>query len=377
MDPQSLIDPSQSPLPAPWWFIQFFKVLGYTLHTVPMNLWYAGIPVAMLLCVKGTQQGRCMVGRLMSQMPIWIAFGINFGIVPLLFVQLAYYKVFYPATILMAWFWLAIVMLLIPAYYGVYAYASGVRSGTDTMAPWKRASGWVSAVLFVIIGFLFANGFSLMTHLERWPQLWQDHSVGGATLGTALNLGDASLWPRWLLMFGLALTTTAVWVLVDAAWFAARESHEYRHWARGFGGKLYLTGAIWFAVAGSWYALLTWSSEVQAAMLFSPLAVLTLITALSPALPLLLIYRASKEEFDRTTALLLGSSQVFVLAVNAISRQVVQNLNLSVGNLNLTEAGFDVQWSPLICFLLVFLLGVGVIAWMLAQLFKSSPEAVN
>ena len=42
--PWNLFDASQlPPLPAPLWFVQFFKVLGFTLHMVPMNLWYAGL----------------------------------------------------------------------------------------------------------------------------------------------------------------------------------------------------------------------------------------------------------------------------------------------------------------------------------------------
>ena len=37
-----------------------------------------------------------------QDMPVIVAVGINLGIVPLLFIQVAYYKFFYPATILMA-----------------------------------------------------------------------------------------------------------------------------------------------------------------------------------------------------------------------------------------------------------------------------------
>ena len=154
---------------------------------------------------------------------------------PLLFVQLAYYKVFYPATILMAWHWLAIIGLLIPAYYGIYAYAWSIRNGDKTLPRWRLAAGWCAALLFLTIGFLFANGLSLMDHVERWPDLWRAHSVAGAATGTALNTGDPSLWPRWLLMFGLALGTTAVWVLVDAFWFNFTTTDEaYHRWAWGF-----------------------------------------------------------------------------------------------------------------------------------------------
>ena len=74
-----MIDPSATPLPAPVWFIELFKVLGFSLHMVPMNLWYAGIVVAMLLGVLGSQHGRRFSARLMAQMPVIIAMGINLG----------------------------------------------------------------------------------------------------------------------------------------------------------------------------------------------------------------------------------------------------------------------------------------------------------
>ncbi len=217
IDPKMLIDPTQSGMPAPVWFVQFFKVLGFTLHMVPMNLWYAGLLIALFLHLRGSEQGRRFAGRLLQQMPIIVAFGINFGIVPLLFIQLAYYKVFYPATILMAWFWLAIIALLIPAYYGVYAYAWGLRQWAQGRGRvGERPPAGCAALFFVCIGFMFANGLSLMEHVPRWPALWNAHSTAGAATGMALNVGDPTLWPRWLLMFGLALGTTAVWVLVDA-----------------------------------------------------------------------------------------------------------------------------------------------------------------
>ena len=131
MDPQMLIDSASANIPAPFWFVQFFKWLGFTLHIVPMNLWYAGLLVALWLHLRGDQHARRFAARLLQQMPVIVALGVNFGVVPLLFVQLAYYKVFYPATILMAWFWLAIIGLLIP-HYGVYAYAWGIQCSPHT-----------------------------------------------------------------------------------------------------------------------------------------------------------------------------------------------------------------------------------------------------
>ncbi len=84
-------------------------------------------------------------------------------------------------------------------------------------------------------------------------------------------------------MFGLALTTTAVWVFFDAAWFARRESPEYRAWAKRFSWKLYTAGIVWFAAAGSWYVFGTWSPKVFQSMFHSWWLPLTLATALAPA----------------------------------------------------------------------------------------------
>lgn len=376
MEPQALIDTAvSSGVPAPFWFVQFFKVLGFTLHMVPMNLWYAGTLLAVSLHLFGSEHGRRFGHRLLNQMPIWIAFGINFGIVPLLFLQLAYAKVFYPATILMAWFWFSIFGLLIPAYYGVYVYAFGLRQEGTSLAGWKRAVGWIAAVLFIAIGFIFANGLSLTTNVRAWPELWTQHSVGGAATGTGLNVADPTLWPRWLLMFGLALMTTAAWTVVDAAWLAAKETAEYRRWAAAWAAKLVTVGLIVVVGAGAWYAFGTWRSEVRDVMFALPGVFLFAITAASPGLVWLLIVYNRNQEVGRAAATLVGLAQVGVLALNAIGRQVAQNVELKPF-LDVANQPTATQWGPMVLFLVSFVIGVLVIAWMVAQIFTARrPDA--
>ena len=228
MTPDALVAPSNFlGFPAPFWFLILFKVLGFSLHAAFMNIWYAGPLVALILWFRGGHP-RTFTGRLMKEMPIAVAYGINLGIVPLLFVQVAYYKAFYPSTILMAWPWFSIIILLTFAYYGIYIYASGLKhkTGSDP-APWRRVSGWVAAIFFIVIGFIFANEFSLFTNLHNWKAIWQAGNIAGAVSGLALNLSDPTLWPRWLMMFGLAITTTAAFMALDTGLFASRESDEY------------------------------------------------------------------------------------------------------------------------------------------------------
>ncbi len=119
----------------------------------------------------------------MAQMPVIIAVGINFGIVPLLFVQVGFAKVFYPATILMAWFWLAVIVLLMPAYYGVYLYAYGLAEARAKPMPrWKRAAGWLAAVLFL----------ADRLHLRQ-----RHEPDGNVEPGPTSGSSTASTGPRW------------------------------------------------------------------------------------------------------------------------------------------------------------------------------------
>lgn len=361
-------------LPAPFWLIQVFKVLGFTLHMVPMHLWYVGTTAAFLLAWKGPAQAQRLGARLMGQMPLLLALGINFGIVPLLFLQVGYCRAFYPATILMAWFWLAIIVLLIPAYYGVYVYAGGLKRPAGP-GVWHRASGWVSAGLFVVIGFLFANGMSLTARPEAWPVLWARHQVAGAATGTALNLSDPTLWPRWLLMLGLALGTTAAWCVTDAFWLARQQPEEYRRYASRLALVLAIAGAAATTVFGLWY-MAFWSPEVRSAMFGFPLVLLTLATGAGCWLPVAVLAAGQAWRFDRTMAGAVVGTQLVVLALNASSRQVVQNIELRrLFRPGVSAQPVATQWDSLALFLAAFVLGAGVIAWILVQLLRAGQAA--
>jgi len=373
MDPQSLVNtqyPNQ--LPAPFWFIEFFKVLGFALHAFPMSLWYAGILLAMGMSASGHPLARRASWRLMRQMPLMVAYGVNLGIVPLLFVQVGYAAVFYPATILMAWFWLGIIVLLIPAYYGVYLYGADQRQTDEPVSGWRMAAGVVSGIFFVVIGFLFANGFSLMTNLGAWSSLWQQQEVAGATLGLALNTSDPTLWSRWLMMFGLAITTTAAWLAIDGGLFGRGEPEAYRLWVGRFAVLLYLVGVAVFGAFGLWYSLAGWSVEVQTRMWYSGWVVLTVLTALSPigVLALLGALVLRGKPLGPWEASAIGLAQFIVLLLNAASRQLVQNLELSA-HFQPWQMPVALQVGPLGMFLAAFVLGAVVVGWMIFQTVRS------
>ena len=262
MEPHSLVGPL-SPLahPAPFWLLMALKVIGFVLHAVPMNLWYAGSVLGVALRVWGSPPARAFAERLLRRMPTIMAFGVNFGIVPLLFLQVTFYRVFYAATVLTAWFWLAIVPLVLLAYACLYVQSMGLKADRPLRHS-EKVAGWTAGLAFLMVGFLFANGLSLMTNLYQWPGLWEATEQGGAVWGTASNVGDPTLWPRWLMMFGLALTTTATYVVVDAEFSREQRDEASQRWLRTLAWRLYTCGMVWFTVAGSWYVFGTWSKEL-------------------------------------------------------------------------------------------------------------------
>lgn len=365
MDPNSLIPPA-NPLgyPAPFWFIEFFKVFGFTLHMIPMHLWYAGLILIMITGLFGKGTPLQAVKRLAHGMPVIVALGINLGIIPLLFTQVAYYQFYYPAGILIAWPWISVIGLLLCAYYSVYIYTVQIRKGTVTKS--GRIAGWVSTVLFIVIGFLFANNFSLMANPGRWTEIFMATSVGGSPHGLALNTGDPTLLPRWLMMFGLALTTVSIFMVIDAVFHTKKNNELYRTELGKFTFIIYSIGILIFGAMGTWYIFGTlpettaqklWEGSNHLALFF--------LTAASPGAVWFLLLLQYKG-LQKTLAVFAGIGQFLVLALNAVSRQLVQNIEIGK-YVDVSQGKVTMQWSPMFLFLISFVTGLWIIWWMLKQ----------
>ena len=129
------------------------------------------------------------------------AAAVTFGVAPLLFVQALYGRLFFTGSVIMAWFWLAVIPLLIVAYYGTYFLAfRGDRPGRSPLAV-----SWISAVFFLAIAFLYSNNMTLMLR----PDLFAAKYLESGT-GLTLNLGDPTLYPRFLHMLLGALAVADV-----------------------------------------------------------------------------------------------------------------------------------------------------------------------
>lgn len=194
-------------------------------------------------------------------------------------------------------------------------------------------------------------------------------SVAGAPAGTALNTADPTLIPRWLMLFGLALITTATFIGIDAAFLAGRERQEYRTWARRVSAGVGTIGLAIFGLFGAWYILGALTPGMLAEGLGKPIpAAAIILAAVLPAATWgLLVVRPRLPV--RLMAALAGGAQFLALAANTAARQWVQNTELS-RYLDVAAEPVRMEWSPLILFLLLFVAGVAVVIWLLRRIIE-------
>ncbi len=182
MDAIPLI-PIPEAIPAPWLVFEILGVLLFMVHILLINVVVGG---ALLALFSRQPKEAGLTGAIVKKIPSMLALGVTFGVAPLLFLQVVYGHLIYSSSVLMAAYWLLIIPLLIIAYYSTYIH---VRTGMRWLA---RASIGLAAVIFLYIGFIYTNNMTLMLQPEKWAAYFSQRG------GTILNLGDATLWPRYL-----------------------------------------------------------------------------------------------------------------------------------------------------------------------------------
>jgi hypothetical protein len=337
-------------LPAPLWLLFGLKVFGFWLHLIFMNLWLAGLPVALVLAGRSGKLGEAG-DRMLKGMPIFIAFGINAGVVPLLFLQVLYPQFFYASTTLQAWSWFAVIALVLIAYYAIYLYVLETKRGRTGWL--VKAAGWSASILFLAVGLVFVSEMQLLTRPEAWSALAAT-SVGGAVNGAHLALNGTAL-SRLGMMIGIALGTAAAYFALDASLIRRDERVAAARAVSPVVLLLAVAGALLFMVAGIAYVSLI--GPVKELGMFQGLAAAG--PALAVAGGMLYFVRPGK-----TTAAFLVAAQMVSLLVNAIERQIVQFLEIA-RSFDVKAVPVNFQVSPVVLFVATLVVGLGIVGWLL------------
>ncbi|MFC1887107.1 hypothetical protein ACFLZM_08665 [Thermodesulfobacteriota bacterium] len=196
MNPSSLI-PTPDPIPVHWGWFQVFLLLTALVHFLIMNTMLGSGIIALISSVRGSRSDLKQAREISTKLPMAIAFTINLGVAPLLFIQVLYGHFFYTSSVLMAAYWISIIPILILAYYGAYIYDFKF----DALGSLRIVFIAAVVLLFLFIGFLFSSNATLMLTPEKWGKY-----VSTGT-GTALRLFEPSLIFRYL---HFVLASTAI-----------------------------------------------------------------------------------------------------------------------------------------------------------------------
>ncbi len=373
------LDPA--PLAGPAGLMGFLLLLTFFLHLVPMNFVLGGSLVALVARRRAARPGgehaRELVRYFARTMPIAVAAAVSFGVAPLLLVQALYGRLFFASSVLMAWSWFAVVPLLVIAYYGTYLLAfrthgPGGATGlaTGLVTPLVAAA---AALVFVVIGWLYANNMTLMLRPDAWVETYARSAAG-----LHLNLGDPTLWPRFLhLLFG-ALAVTGIAVAHYGLWRRRRDADP------AFGTWAIRQGALWFCVPTGINVLwgLGWlialPREVMRRFMgddgfaTATLGSGILLGVASLVLLALAVYAPRPERLVRIGSVTL----VLTLALMILSRDQVRRGMLDA-------AGFEPnpwvvpQWGPIALFALLLVGAVATIAWMVRAYARAADPAAG
>jgi hypothetical protein len=348
-------------LPAPIWLLKALLLITFFLHIIPMNLSLGGGFVAAFTELFGRRRKSeyhfALARSLARLLPIIIAFTITLGIAPLLFIQVLYGQFFYTSSVVLAWPWLSVIVLLILSYYGFYLYSF----------KWERLEGkrlivvLASAILFAAIGFIYTNNIVLMQTPAKWAAKYFQNPHG-----THLNLSDPTVIPRFLHFFTASIALAGLLVAVIGL-LKLRQDSSYSRWAVRYGLLWFILATLVQLGVGSWF-FITLPEAVKAMFMggdgFATLVFLVaLICAVGGLAFMLVSFLSANPHWKVLTGIVLISLTVICMV---LVRDIVRSAYLD-GYFDASRFSVVPQTGVIVLFFFLLAVGLGVIGYMLRK----------
>lgn len=350
MDPASLV-PEPSFLSVPWGWFYGLLILTFVLHILFMNVLVGGGIIA-LFSGRGQSSADPTAKTMSKHLPIVLAFTVNIGIAPLLFLQVLYGNFMYSSSQLMAVWWLSVVFLVMVAYALLYVY----KFKFDSLSGGRVLVAGVSMALLLITGFFLVNNMTFMIDPGQWTRYFDNRD------GLLLNFGDPQLIPRYLHFMTAALAVGGLYTAV--VW-----KIKYNRGAAGASERI-KTGMRWFyyATAAQLFIgplfLATLDSEVAVLLLGDNLLYTgTFLGAMLLVALTLVLASAGKVYATAVSTVVLVFAMAFV-------RDFVRTAYLAPYH-DFADMPTNYQYSPMIVFLTAFVGGLALVYYMLKLAFRT------
>ncbi|NCC24501.1 MAG: hypothetical protein EOM25_04755 [Deltaproteobacteria bacterium] len=354
MDPAALI-PDALPIPVAWGWFYGFLFLTFTLHLLVMNIMLGSSIIALVHHARGKVDTEPLTVDISKKLPFTIAFAVNFGVAPLLFLQVLYGQFLYTSSVLMASYWLAVVGLVIVAYLAAYLYDFKYSS----LGALKTALLLTATLCLLATAFIYTNNMTLMLTPEAWVDYFDRPG------GNILNLGDRTLLPRYLHFVVASMAMAGLFMAMVWSHKAGKGEPDAQRWVRH--------GMTWFAYAtmaqiavGLWFLASLPQSMVLLFMGGSGLH--TGVLLVGSALGVAAAVTALQMRLKLTVGLLLATT-VAMVYLRDLVRDAYLNPYFQVGSRQVTGEAL-----PLFLFVIVLAVGLVVVAWMLKLAADAGKE---
>lgn len=364
--------PDVLPIPGPVWLFELLLHLTFLIHLVLMNFLVGGAVIALVERWRVWRSGeqsdlgpsRDLARWIETRLPTAFALTVTFGVAPLLFVQTLYGHLFYTSSVVMAWPWLLVILILLVSYY--FSYSLSWRG--DSFRGWNMVKSWKVLGGLLLLAFLLSNNMGLALRPEAWAEKYFARPSG-----MHLNLDDPTFWPRLFhFLFG-AMAVAGMGLAVVSARRLDRGDERGKHWLE--------VGALWFLVPtalqimdGLWF-LITLPREAMMPMLGGDTTA-TMIFMIAVTLPLLALITMvlglrAKRRFPivHASAWLLGLTLVGMI----LNRDQVRK-NMLAEHFELSSLDAQPQWGAFAVFAILFVIALATVGWMAVVFLRAKPQ---
>jgi hypothetical protein len=356
MDIAQLI-PAPDIIPVHWAWFKVLLIITFTAHILLMNIMLGSAIIAFISSLYRETDGSLIyLEKEISQKNTFIiAFTINFGVAPLLFLQVLYGNFFYTSSILMAVYWLSVIFLLITAYYAAYIY----KFNFERLAGNRKYAAGLSALFLLVTGFLFTNNMSLMLVPASWTRYFTNPS------GTILNLTEPTLFPRFFHYIAASVAVSGLYIAIT--WERKKingVSHSDINISRGMKYFTYAT-IVQFCI-GIWF-LISLPREIMLLfmggdILNSAVFVAGLLTGITS-----LFFGFTKKVWPAAWATV--STVIFMVILRDMVRTAYLKPYFAVDKLKVIY-----QYSPMIMFLAALVFGTLVVIYIIRCALHIKPS---
>jgi hypothetical protein len=341
-----LVIPSADTIPVHWLWFEVLLIFTFFIHMILMNFMLGGSLLTVWDMITGKLEKKAS-----GSIPTLIALTVNFGVPPLLFVQVLYGHLFYSSSVILAVPWILIIPILILAYYCAYLFTRKL----DKAPGWSKAGLVVTSLFLLYIAFILVNNNTLAIRPGEWGNYFLNPG------GLNLNLTEPTLWPRYLHFILAALAIGALGRAIAYRFSRMDEAEKENQIKRNL--KIFGWMTIIQMGIGTWFWL-SMPAEVWKIFMGGSLFA-TIMMILGWLGSLLILHSAFTGRL--TAAMILGGLQVLIMV---IIRDLSRIAYLD-GVFNAAELENVSETSPLIAFLLVFVVGLLLLYYMIRLIFKS------